>query len=125
MNDNGQLPFEGDRNNALSYWIDRWTPAKPSTKLPRVGGVNNSVVSTFYIEDASYLRMRNLELGYSVPASLLQKFRVSKFRIYVGAQNLLTFTKLKNFDPERARGGNTDQLTPLYKVYTLGLNLKF
>lgn len=125
LNDNGQLPFDGDRNNALSYWIDRWTPAKPSTTLPRVGGVNNSVVSTFYIEDASYLRLRNLELGYSVPVSLLQKFRVSKFRIFMGAQNLLTFTKLKNFDPERARGGNTDQLTPLYKVYTLGLNLKF
>jgi hypothetical protein len=125
MNDNGQQPFEGDRNNALSYWINRWTPAKPSTTLPRIGGVNNSVISTFYVEDASYLRMRNLEIGYSIPASFTKKYGVSKLRLYAGAQNLLTFTKMKNFDPERARGGNTDQLTPLYKVYTFGLNLKF
>lgn len=125
LNDNGQLPFEGDRNNALSYWIDRWTPAAPSAKLPRLGGQNNQVASTFYIEDASYLRLKNLEIGYTLPSSLTKKFGVDRFRIYAGAQNLLTFTKLKNFDPERARGGNTDQLTPLYKVYTLGVNLKF
>lgn len=125
LNDNGQLPFEGDRNNVLTYWIDRWTPANPSTKLPRVGGQNNQVPSTFYIEDASYLRLKNLELGYTLPAATTQKFGVSKLRIYLGAQNLLTFTKMKNFDPERARGGNTDQLTPLYKVYTFGVNLKF
>lgn len=125
LNDNGQLPFEGDRNNALSYWVNRWTPANPSTTLPRVGGQNNAVISTFYIEDASYLRLKNLEIGYAFPTSLTQKFGVSKLRIFAGAQNILTFTKMKNFDPERARGGNTDQLTPLYKVYTFGLNLKF
>ncbi|HLO79841.1 MAG TPA: TonB-dependent receptor [Chitinophagaceae bacterium] len=125
LNDNGQLPFEGDRNNSLSYWIDRWTPAKPSTTLPRLGGPNNSVVSTFYIEDASYLRMKNLEIGYSLPGRMIQKIGLSKLRIYASAQNLLTFTKMENFDPERARGGNTDQLAPLYKVYTFGLNVKF
>ncbi len=125
LNDNGQLPFDGDRNNALSYWINRWTPENPSTTLPRIGGVNNSVISTFYIQDASYLRMRNIEIGYSLPVSFTQRFGISKFRVYAGAQNLLTFTKMENFDPERARSGNTDQLTPLYKVYTFGLNLKF
>lgn len=125
LNDNGQLPFEGDRNNVLTYWINRWTTTAPSTKLPRVGGQNNQVVSTFYIEDASYLRLKNLELGYTIPASFTQKYGISKLRVYLGAQNLLTFTKMKNFDPERARGGNTDQLTPLYKVYTFGVNLKF
>jgi TonB-linked SusC/RagA family outer membrane protein len=125
LNDNGQTPFEGDRNNALSYWVNRWTPANPSTTLPRVGGQNNAVISTFYIEDASYLRLKNLEIGYAFPTSFTQKFGVSKLRVFAGAQNILTFTKMKNFDPERARGGNTDQLTPLYKVYTFGLNLKF
>lgn len=125
LNDNGQTPLEGDRNNALSYWVNRWTPANPSTTLPRVGGQNNAVISTFYIQDASYLRLKNLEIGYAFPTSFTQKFGVSKLRIFAGAQNILTFTKMKNFDPERARGGNTDQLTPLYKVYTFGLNLKF
>ena len=123
--DNGQTGMEGDRNNALSYWVNRWTPTNPSTTLPRVGGQNNAVISTFYIQDASYLRLKNLEIGYAFPTSFTQKFGVSKLRIFAGAQNILTFTKMKNFDPERARGGNTDQLTPLYKVYTFGLNLKF
>jgi hypothetical protein len=69
--------------------------------------------------------MKNLEIGYSLPVRLIQKIGLSKLRIYAGAQNLLTFTKMENYDPERARGGNTDQLTPLYKVYTFGLNVKF
>ncbi|GAA4328914.1 TonB-dependent receptor [Flaviaesturariibacter amylovorans] len=125
LNDNGQLPMEGDRNNALAYWVDRWTPENPSAKLPRLGGVNNALVSTFYVQDASYLRLRNLEIGYTIPVSFTQKFGVSKLRFYAGGQNLLTFTKMKDFDPERARGAGTDQLTPLYKVYTLGVNLKF
>ncbi len=125
LNENGQLPLEGDRNNALSYWTGRWTPQNPSTKLPRLGGPNNSVVSDFYIQDASYLRMKSLELGYTLPLSVTRKAGGVKIRLYAGAQNLLTFTKMKNFDPERARGTGTDQLTPLYKIYTFGLNLKF
>lgn len=123
--DNGQLPFEGDRNNALTYWINRWTPTNPSTKLPRLGGYSNALISTFYIQDASYLRMKNLEIGYSLPSSLINKVGLSKLRIFLSGQNILTFTKLENFDPERARGRNTDQNVPLYKVYTFGLNVKF
>lgn len=125
LNDNGQLPMEGDRNNALSYWINRWTVDKPSTTLPRLGGQNNSVVSDFYIEDASYLRLKNIEFGYSLPSYITQKIGIELFRFYVSAQNMVTFTKLKNFDPERQRGNATDQLAPLYKILTVGLNVKF
>jgi hypothetical protein len=125
LNSNGQLPMDGDRNNALSYWIDRWTPENPSETLPRLGGVNNSVTSTFYIQDMSYLRLRNIELGYTIPQSVSQKVLIQKARIFVSGQNLLTFTKVENFDPERQRGGNTDQTTPLYKVISAGINIKF
>jgi TonB-linked SusC/RagA family outer membrane protein len=125
FNSNGQLPMTDDRNNALSYWVDRWTPDNPSDKLPRLGGVNNQQFSTFYIQDASYLRLRNLELGYKLPSRLLKKAGIQNFRVFVSSQNLLTFTKLKNFDPERAAGGSTDRLTPLYQVFTTGVNLKF
>ncbi len=125
LNDNGQRVMEDSRNNVLSYLIDRWTPAKPSTTYPRAGGQNNAVVSTFFVEDVSYTRLRNLELGYTLPPSITNKFGISKLRFYLGGQNLLTFTKFKNFDPERQRGGNSDQNTPLYKVYTFGLNVKF
>lgn len=122
---NGQTPMEGDRNNALSYWIDRWTPENPSETLPRLGGVNNAVVSTFYIEDMSYLRLRNLEIGYTIPVSVSQKVLLQKARVFVSGQNLLTFTKVKNFDPERQRGLGTDLTTPLYKVISAGVNIKF
>jgi TonB-linked SusC/RagA family outer membrane protein len=125
MNDNGQRVMEDSRNNVLSYLINRWTPTNPSTIYPRAGGQNNAVVSTFFVEDVSYTRLRNLEIGYTLPNSITSKFGVSKLRVYVGGQNLLTFTKFKNFDPKRQRGGNSDQNTPLYKVYTFGLNVKF
>ncbi len=125
LNSNGQTPLEGDRNNALAYWIDRWTPEKPSTTLPRVGGINNAQFSDFYVEDVSYLRLRNIELGYSLPMDISKKAGIQKLRIFISGQNLLTFTKFKNFDPERSSGGNTDLLTPLYKVFTTGINLKF
>lgn len=125
LNSNGQTPLEGDRNNALAYWIDRWTPEKPSTTLPRVGGINNAQFSDFYVEDVSYLRLRNMELGYSLPMDIGKKAGIQKLRIFISGQNMLTFTKLKNFDPERSSGGSTDQLTPLYKVFTTGINIKF
>jgi TonB-linked SusC/RagA family outer membrane protein len=125
LNSNGELPMDGDRNNALAYWINRWTPTNPSTTLPRLGGPNNTVVSNFYIQDASYLRLKNIELGYTIPKSFTRKIGLDNVRFYVSGQNILTFTKMKNFDPERQTGTTTDQLTPLYKVYSFGLNVKF
>ena len=125
LNSNGQLPMADERNNVLSYYINRWTPANPSTTLPRLGGVNNGAISSFYIQDASYLRMKNVEIGYTLPVSLTKKFLMQKFRIYASGQNLLTFTKMQNFDPERASTSQSDLSTPLYKVYTIGLNIKF
>jgi TonB-dependent starch-binding outer membrane protein SusC len=122
---NGQTPMEGDRNNSLSYWVDRWTPENPSQTLPRLGGINNSVTSTFYIQDMSYLRLRNLEFGYTIPVTASQKVLLQKARVFVSGQNLLTFTKVKNFDPERQRGTGTDRTTPLYKVISAGINIKF
>ncbi len=125
LSNNGQQPMNDDVTNSLAYWINRWTPTNPSTKLPRVGGVNNNKVSSFYLEDAAYFRMRNLEIGYTIPVSFTKKYLIQKFRVYLSGQNLLTFTKMKNYDPERVNNTNTDQVTPLYKVYTFGVNLKF
>jgi TonB-dependent starch-binding outer membrane protein SusC len=125
LNSNGQLGMDGDRNNALLYWTDRWTPANPSTTLPRLGGVNNSVASAFFIQDMSYLRLKNIELGYTIPSKILKNIFVKSIRAYVSGQNLLTFTKVENFDPERQPDAGSDQNTPLYKVFTVGFNFKF
>jgi TonB-dependent starch-binding outer membrane protein SusC len=121
---NGNLPMVDDRSNVLDYWINRWTPENPGTELPRVGGENNSLVSSFYIQDASYLRLKNVELGYTLPAKWSKKGKVNKFRIFAGAQNLLTFTKLENFDPEGANSQLSNRNAPLYKTVTFGINVK-
>jgi TonB-linked SusC/RagA family outer membrane protein len=121
---NGNLPMVDDRSNVLDFWLNRWTPENPSSNLPRLGGQNNGEVSSFYIQDASYLRLKNLEFGYSLPEKLLQRIQVKKMRFYVGAQNLLTITGLEDFDPERPNGSQSNRNAPLYKVFTLGLNLK-
>lgn len=122
---NGNLPMPDDRSNVLDYWLNRWTPENPSSTLPRLGGQNNTLVSTFYLEDASYLRLKNFEIGYSIPKRLIEKFKMSKFRVFVGGQNLLTFTGIENFDPEGGRGRFSNRNAPLYKIYTIGLNAKF
>jgi hypothetical protein len=121
---NGNLPMADNRSNVLEYWLDRWTPENPSNNLSRVGGQNNTIVSTFYIQDASYLRLKNLELGYSLPKSVLDRVNIERLRIFIGGQNLLTFTGLEYFDPERANGNQSNRGAPLYKTVTLGVNLK-
>jgi TonB-linked SusC/RagA family outer membrane protein len=121
---NGNLPMPDNRSNVLTYWINRWTPENPSASLPRVGGENNTRVSSFYIQDVSYLRVKSLELGYSLPKDVLDKINMSKVRVYLGAQNLFTFTGLQYFDPEGARGSQSNRNAPLYKTITFGINLK-
>ena len=121
---NGNLPMPDDRSNALEYWINRWTPENPSASLPRVGGQNNTQVSSFYVQDASYLRLKNFEIGYSFPKSVMDNLKISKLRLFVGAQNFLTFTGLRYFDPEGGSGNQSNRNAPLYKTVTLGLNVK-
>lgn len=122
---NGQQPLNDERSNSLNHWTGRWTPENPSTSLPRMGGANNHVLSTFYIEDASYLRAKNIELGYTLPRTLLEQIHVNGIRFFISGQNLLTFTKMKNFDPERAAGNSAARNVPLYKVITGGINVSF
>jgi TonB-linked SusC/RagA family outer membrane protein len=108
-----------------SEWRDRWTPDHTNASLPRVLLVaeNNQLVSDFWIRDVSYLRLKNLELGYSIPNKIISKIKASNIRVYVSGQNLLTFTKLRNIDPE-----NTDPqgwYYPQQKVFNFGVNIEF
>lgn len=125
MMGNGQKPMVDERSNALSYWKDRWSQDKPSTTLPRVGNFTNAQVSSFYIKDGSYLRLKNVELGYTLPKSLINKFGIERLRLYLAGQNLLTFTKMEDYDPERPNGDTGARQAPLYKVYSAGINLTF
>jgi TonB-linked SusC/RagA family outer membrane protein len=94
--------------NYQSFWLDRWTPDNPSNDLPRLVSNdpnNNQRPSDFYLEDGSFLRMRNFQVGYSLPVSLLEKVKLSGFRIYFSANNLFTLTNYRGFDPEIGTNG--------------------
>lgn len=86
--------------NAGAEVLNRWTGPNTSNTIPRLNGAGENVqVSSRFVEDGSFLRVKNISIGYNVPASLL-KDKVSKVRIYVSAQNLLTFTSYSGLDPE-------------------------
>lgn len=76
------------------------------------------------MQDASYLRLKNVYLSYSLPQRLLDRISSKGLTVYISGDNLLTSTKYEGADPERAGGGNFSQF-PQLKTYTLGLNVKF
>jgi TonB-linked SusC/RagA family outer membrane protein len=113
------------------YHIDRWTPANPDASYPRltVGSesANNAAKSDFWIQDASYLRLKNIQLGYTIPERFTKQIGVSRFRAYITGQNLVTLTKLKSgYDPEINSGAAlSGRVYPVTKVLAVGLNVNF
>ena len=79
--------------------------------------------SDFHLQNASYIRLKNLEIGYSLPKKWLQNINVQGIRVYFSGYNLLTFTSLKYLDPEYS--ADTAYSYPISKTFTLGLNFKF
>jgi TonB-linked SusC/RagA family outer membrane protein len=108
-----------------SEWLDRWTPDNQNAKLPRVLLVaeNNQLESDFYIKDASYLRLKNMEIAYTIPTRLMSKIKLGSARIYASGQNLLTFTKLLNVDPENTN--ESGWYYPQQKTYNFGISVEF
>ena len=121
--------INGDDGKPSVIWKDRWTPDNPNAKYPRVTeGLNGvsmpSTISDFWQQDAKYLRLKNVQFGYSFPKEWLSKINISKARIYYSGQNLLTFTNFLNgWDPE-APSGRGD-FYPQIKVHSIGVNVTF
>ncbi|HLS94358.1 MAG TPA: TonB-dependent receptor [Sphingobacterium sp.] len=112
----------------FDFHIDRWTPANPDATYPRltVGAesANNAAKSNFWIEDAAYLRLKNVQLGYTFPQHWTNRISVSRVRIYTSIQNALTFANMKGgWDPETADGGG--RIYPVNRTFSVGLNLNF
>ena len=83
--------------------LQRWTDNNPSNTYPRAIATDpnfNDRFSDRFVEDGSYVRLRNIQLGYKLTSSLLQKLSVHSLRVYVSAQNLFTWTKYKGFNPD-------------------------
>lgn len=110
-------------------WRNRWTEQNPSATMPRIywgWGAPPKIrrASSYYLQDASYLRLKNLTLGYNLPAKLLKGISADGVRIFFSGDNLVTITKYKGLDPERGGSGNFVQY-PQNKIYSFGLNVKF
>ncbi|MDN3580497.1 TonB-dependent receptor [Mucilaginibacter flavus] len=119
-------PFSGFANLG-TWWLNRWTPSNPSNTTPRLtlDGVRNNIHSSYYVEDASYIRIKNIELGYTVKSSALTKIGLTSLRVYANVQNAFTFTKFKGFDPEQTTGQTRAEAFPQVRIMTAGLNVNF
>lgn len=112
------------------HWDNTWTLDNRYAEMPRLASVNcgsNQNESTFWLQDLSYLRMKNLQLGYNLPKRWLDKLTVNNLRIYMSAENLFTLTAWKGVDPEKARVGNNinEDPFPIMKTISFGVNVGF
>lgn len=124
------LPESGSVGNFYSSWADnRFSAANPNGTYPRVTDRASNAISggqfnnTFWLNDASFLRLKNVELAYNIKASFLERINVSGVRVYASAFNLFTISKVKDYDPEGTSGSG--QFYPQQRIINLGANIKF
>ena len=116
---------KGEEATLSTVMRDVWTIDNTNGSIANpYGSTNNFRASSRFIEDGSYLRLKNIQLGYTLPKSLTQKVQVSRVRVYVSASNLLTFTKYTGYDPEIGSGVDYGNY-PQARTYLVGLNLGF
>lgn len=123
----GDAPFAQGAPPSTRF-LEAWTPENTNTNVPALYVHGYAPVtglrSTYNLKDASYLRLKNIQLGYNVPKNILNKCGVNFLRFYLSAENLFTFTDYPDFDPERGGDGWHAQY-PHLKTINFGLNLKF
>jgi hypothetical protein len=108
---------------ADDYWSeDNRSPHAFWPRLTSVPNYNNNQTSSWFMRDGAFLRLKNAELGYTLPRQLSSKIRMSSARIYVNGTNLLTFSKFKLWDPEMGEKGLD---YPVQRVVNVGINLSF
>lgn len=118
-------------NMLADVYQNYWTPERPNAKYPRLvylnESPNNTQTSDFWMADASYIRLQNVELGWTLPKKWTSKMRMSGFRIYLQGQNLLTFSKFKLWDPNLngAGSGQTAYSYPTTRVLSFGVSASF
>ncbi len=120
--------------SAQTYVKERWTEAtKATAKFPALTltpnhynfGSSNGFVNDFFTNDASYIRLKNVEIGYTISGELLKKMKFQSMRIYVNGSNLFTWDRQKLFDFDPEQDGGRTLAYPQMKIYNIGLNLQF
>jgi TonB-linked SusC/RagA family outer membrane protein len=121
-------PYSNGAGVTRNWLTDSWTPENPGAKLPRLttgtGNPLNFQTSSFWVSNASYLRMKNIQLGYNVPVYLVKRVGLNSLKVYVNALNYLTFSNFKLTDPERLLTKDGVDY-PNAKTISIGLNLSF
>lgn len=122
--------FSGDAGHPASIWKDAWTETNHDASMPRIFTDTNSpsssrnAVSTFWLQNTNYLRLKNLQLGYTLPKSLLANWGIDNVRFYYSVENLFTIDNMKiNIDPE----ATSQRLSsyPLLRTHAFGINITF
>lgn len=113
----------------LDFHIDRWTPENRDASYPRLTmgteSTNNATKSDFWIQNAAYLRVKNIQVGYTFPKAMLEKIRFKDLQVYLSGENPFVFTKMKGgWDPEYNADGS-GRAYPVARVWSVGLNVKF
>jgi TonB-linked SusC/RagA family outer membrane protein len=114
--------------NQTTETLDRWTGEGTSNSMPRAifnDPNKNTRPSDRYVENGSYLRIKNLTLGYTLPASLTEKAHLSSVRVYASGLNMYTFTEYTGFDPEVGTSGIDNNVYPVTATYSFGVNIGF
>lgn len=128
----------GFENWTQDFYNHRWHGPGTSNNTPSafLSDAANGQPNSFYVENGSYLRIRNVQLGYNLPPSVLSKLKISALRIYISGQNLATFTKYKGFNPELPailtdgaqagiNQGIDNGVVPTYAIFNAGVNVTF
>jgi TonB-linked SusC/RagA family outer membrane protein len=122
--------FRGNNSHPASVWLDAWTPENTDASMPRIWNNTNSnsyperVLSTFWLQNTSYLRLKNLQVGYTIPMQLTRRVGLATARIYYSAENLFTIDDmLISLDPETSSERASSY--PLIKTHSFGVNLTF
>ncbi|WP_430816644.1 TonB-dependent receptor [Carboxylicivirga sp. RSCT41] len=119
--------------NMFASTLNSWTPENRNTNIPRAvygDPSRNSRESTRFLENGDFMRIKNIQLGYTLPENLTQRIKINKARVYVSGQNLFTFTDYSGQDPEIGRGdvwspGLDTALYPISKMYIVGVQMSF
>ena len=117
--------------NKPNYYLGRWTGEGTSNSIPRLtnDATNNKLFSDFFVEDASFLRLQNVQIGYNLDADVLEKVGIAKLRLYTSINNLFTLTEYTGYDPTingGSIGAGIDSGTyPSARQFILGLNVEF
>ena len=138
----GHKLFNGNRyyyesmqtpGNMLTSVLDAWTPTNTNTDVPRAvlnDPNRNSRESDRFLENGNFVRLRQAQLGYSLPTSLLQKVHIERLRFYISGENLFTITNYSGTDPEFSRSSPLDTgidsyIYPFTRSFTVGAQLTF